>query len=79
MRNNHSVKNMTVHLDQSVLDIMKLYPEVNWSGVARTGILEYIEKRQLGDKLIMKRNYLKQNKLVKNPGEDPEPQNEAIV
>lgn len=76
MKTNHAVKNMTVHLDKPTLEIMKLYPEVNWSNLARTSIIEYVNKRQLGDKLIMKRNYLKQGSITKNPDDKIEQQSE---
>jgi len=39
-------RNLTVYLDQSQVNEMKKYPEVNWSIVARIAFRKYCENRR---------------------------------
>lgn len=64
IRRNHSLKNMTVNLDKETITAMQLYPEVAWAIVARNGIKDYVTKRQLADKLLIKRETIKEEKPI---------------
>ena len=39
------VKNITVSVGDEIAEKMKEYPEVNWSEITRTAIIEYLKHR----------------------------------
>jgi hypothetical protein len=43
---------VTVSIPEDVRDIMKKFPEVNWSALVRKTIIEEVRKRELKEKLL---------------------------
>lgn len=47
-------KNITIYIDDELLEEMKIFPEVNWSKVCRQGIKAYMGGRTGGESLLAK-------------------------